>query len=130
MSAKKCPLHRGFLIENPFLKSVRQREVSAIERFHCVSFPEAMFTLYRIDFQSGSEIDSRQCEQCSVKSVSSIFALVWQKQLSLESKRVITSIRSKNGANPLNGLITLGAERSKKLSDTDRITFGIERYRS
>ena len=54
-----------------------------------------MFTLYRIDFRSGSEIDPIQCEQCLGKSnrtgmsglelscshhFGSIFVLVWQKQ--------------------------------------------------
>ena len=33
--------------------------------------------------------------------------------------------RSKNGGDPLNRSFTLGAERSKKLSDTECITFGI-----
>ena len=51
-----------------------------------------MFTLYRIDFRSGSEIDQIQCEQCLGKSdrtglelscshhIGSIFVLVSQKQ--------------------------------------------------
>ena len=43
----------------------------------------------------------------------------------LGSKRVITRFRSKNGADPLNSPFTIRAERSKKLSDTERITFGI-----
>ena len=43
----------------------------------------------------------------------------------LESNRVITSFRSKNGADPLNRSFTLGAKRSKKLSDMERITCGI-----
>ena len=38
---------------------------------------------------------------------------------------MITRFRSKNEADPLNRSFTLGAERSKKLSDTERITFGI-----
>ena len=38
---------------------------------------------------------------------------------------MIKIFRSKNGADPLNSLLTLGAERSRKLSDTERITFGI-----
>ena len=33
--------------------------------------------------------------------------------------------RSKNGTDPLNRSFTLAAECSKKLSDTERITFGI-----
>ena len=32
---------------------------------------------------------------------------------------------SKNGADPLNSPLTLGAQRSRKLSDTERITFEI-----
>ena len=51
-----------------------------------------MFTLYRIDFRSSSEIDPIQCEQCLGKSnqtglelscshhIGSTFVLVWQKQ--------------------------------------------------
>ena len=41
------------------------------------------------------------------------------------SPRVITRFHSKNGVDPLNSSFTLGAERSRKLSDTERITFGI-----
>ena len=44
----------------------------------------------------------------------------------LKSKRVITRFRSKIGADPLNSSFTLGTERSKKLSDTERITFWIQ----
>ena len=51
--------------------------------------------------------------------------LVWQNKPRIESKRVTTRFRSKNGADPLNSPFTLGAERSKKLSDTEHITFGI-----
>ena len=49
--------------------------------------------------------------------------LVWQRQPSLKSERMITRFCSKNGADPLNSLFTLGAEHSKKLSDTERIFF-------
>ena len=35
---------------------------------HSKIVAKAMFTLYRIDFLSGSEIDPIQCEQCSGKS--------------------------------------------------------------
>ena len=38
---------------------------------------------------------------------------------------MITRFSSKNEADPLNSPFTSGAERSKKLSDTERITFGI-----
>ena len=38
---------------------------------------------------------------------------------------MITRFRSKSGADPLNSQFTLRAERSRKLSDTERITFGI-----
>ena len=34
----------------------------------------------------------------------------------------------KNGTHPLNSSFTSGAERSKKLSDTERITFGIGEF--
>ena len=36
---------------------------------------------------------------------------------------MITRFRSKNGADPLNRQLALRAERSRKLSDTERITF-------
>ena len=49
----------------------------------------------------------------------------FQKQPSLESKRVITRFRYENESDPLNSPFTLGAERSIKLSDTERITFKI-----
>ena len=93
---------------------------------------EAICTLYRIDFQFGSEVDRIQCEQCSRKSnrtgpvllvelftlyqinILRIFVLVWQKKPGLESKRIITRFRSKNGADPLNSQFTLGTKRSKK----------------
>ena len=93
----------------------------------------------RIDFWSGSGIDPIQCEQClgksnrtrpvwswAVHTISDRY-LFWsgKSKCTLESKRVITRFRSKNGADPLNRSFTLGAERSKKLSDTERITFGI-----
>ena len=54
-----------------------------------------------------------------------ILVFVWQKQPSLESKRMITRFLSKNGTDPLNSPFTLGVEHSEKLSDTGRITFGI-----
>ena len=64
-----------------------------------------------------------------------LFRTIWDQYLfwsgkskpTLESKRAIMGFHSKNGANPLNMYksVTLGAERSKKLSDTERITFGI-----
>ena len=38
---------------------------------------------------------------------------------------MITRFRFKNGADPMNSLFTLGAELSKKLCDTECITFGI-----
>ena len=38
---------------------------------------------------------------------------------------MITRFRSKNGADPLNNPFTLRAERSRKLSNTGRITLGI-----
>ena len=102
-----------------------------------------MLTLYRIDFRSGSGIDPIQCEQYLGKSNRTgpdrsgveLFRTIWDQYLfwsgkskpTLESKRAIMGFRSKNGANPLNMYrsFTLGAERSKKLSDTERITFGI-----
>ena len=64
------------------------------------------------------------CSHCT-GSMCSIFVLVWQKKPSLESKRVIMRFCSKNVADPLNNLFTLGAEHSRKLSNTERITFGI-----
>ena len=64
-----------------------------------------------------------------------LFRTIWDQYLfwsgkskpTLEFKRAIMGFHSKNGANPLNMYrsFTLGAERSKKLSDTERITFGI-----
>ena len=51
--------------------------------------------------------------------------LVWQRQPSLKSEKMTTRFCSKNGADPLNSLFTLGAEHSKKLSDMERIFFGI-----
>ena len=62
-----------------------------------------------------------------------LFRTIWDQYLfwsgkskpTLESKRAIMGFHSKNGANPLNRSFTLGAERSKKLSNTKRITFGI-----
>ena len=54
-----------------------------------------------------------------------IIVLVWQKKPRLESKKMIKIFRSKNGADLLNSLLTLGVERSRKLSATERITFGI-----
>ena len=61
-------------------------------------------------------------------SICSIFVLVCEKKPSIETKKVITRFRSKNRADPVNSLLTLGAERSKNLSDTERITFGIEAF--
>ena len=77
-----------------------------------------MFTLYRIDFRSGSEIDPIQCEQCSqgnrtrsyrfgvelfilyrIDMLHICFCL--EKKRCLESKKVITRFLSKNGADPL-----------------------------
>ena len=52
--------------------------------------------------------------------IGSIFVLVWQKQT---HHRLEES--DKDGADPLNRALTLGGERSKKLSDTERLTFGI-----
>ena len=63
-----------------------------------------------------------------------LFRTIWDQYLfwsgkskpTLESKRVIMdSVPKMHGANPLNRSFTLGAERSKKLSDMERITFGI-----
>ena len=51
--------------------------------------------------------------------------LVWQRQPRIKSERMITRFCSKNGANPLNSLFTLGAEHSKTLSDTKHIFFGV-----
>ena len=98
---------------------------------------EAMFTIYRIDFRSGSEINLMQWIMlwkikldrtgpelnCShrTRSICSIFVSVWQTKPSLDSKRVITRFRSKS--NELNSWFTSGAERSEKLSY--HITFEI-----
>ena len=41
---------------------------------------------------------------------------------------MIMRFSSKNGAVRLNSLFTLGAERARKLSDTERIIFGIREF--
>ena len=98
---------------------------------------QAMFTLYRIDFRSSSEIDPIQCERCSgnwtgpelscshrTRSICSMFVLVWQKKPSLESKSD-DEIPSQKRGDALNSPFTSGAKRSKTLSDTEHITFRI-----
>ena len=60
------------------------------------------------------------------RSICSIFVSVWQKKPSLDSRRVITRFRSKR--NQLNSPFTSGAERSEKLSEMERITFGIRAF--
>ena len=98
-----------------------------------------MFTLYWINFWSGSGIDPLQCEQCLGKSNRTdrsgveLFCTVWDQYLfwsgkskpTFESKRMIMGFHSNNSANSLHGSFTLGTERSKKLSNTEHITFGI-----
>ena len=42
--------------------------------------------------------------------------------------RVITRFRSRSGVDQLNSPFTLGVERSKKLLDMERITFGIRAF--
>ena len=57
--------------------------------------------------------------------IGSIFVLVSQKQTYPRIQESDNEIRSKNRADPLNRSFTLVGERSKMLSDTERITFGI-----
>ena len=103
---------------------------------------KAIFTLYRIDFRSDSGIDLIQCEQCLGKSNQTgpvwswAVHTIWDQSVfwsgkskpTLESKRAIMRFHSKNGTDPLNRSFTLGAEHSKKLSDRERITFGIRAF--
>ena len=48
---------------------------------------------------------------------------LFEKEPSLELKRVIMRFHSKNGPNTLNSPFRLGAEHFKKLSDMEHITF-------
>ena len=65
-----------------------------------------------------------QCEQCSGNSnrTSKLFTLY---RIDMLCFCFCLGFHSKNGANLLNSPFTLGAERSRKLSDTERITFGV-----
>ena len=86
-----CPLLHFFVrYFNKNSKTTNQSDL----RNNAQHIIKAMFTLYRIDFRSGSGIDPIQCEQCLGKSnrtgpvwswavshhMGSIFILVWQKQ--------------------------------------------------
>ena len=96
-----------------------------------------MFRLYWIDFRSVPEIDPLQCGQCSetfsrtspeLSCSHRNGVMVWQRKPCLKSKRMITKYHSKNRADPMNSQFTLGEECSKKLSNTERITFGIRAF--
>ena len=98
-----------------------------------------MFTLYRIDFRSGSGIDPIQCEQClgksnrtgrvwswAVHTVSDRY-LCWSSNSkpTLESKRVITRFRSKSWTDLVNSCSHYASVNSKHQHPPPRATPGV-----
>ena len=71
------------------------------------------------------EPDRSMAEHAQLTPYRIDICLSGKSKSTLESKIVITRFHYRNGADRLSSQFTLRAERSKKLSDTERITFGI-----
>ena len=61
-------LHKSVKLDVINMRSCVAPTLNALSTSGILTTYEAMFTLYRIDFRSGSEIDPIQCEQCLEKS--------------------------------------------------------------